>query len=124
MRHARWAMLLQPLVSTDTSHVFTNQFTNASAQFAKRWCGEQLAAKLEDTLGLPPTAAGLSILVAALIGLDQFNGLLGKDVLNNPSNSLAFAMAGRGDLSAHLARIVSPHLCPPHCDYPLSYSCA
>lgn len=56
----------------------------------------QFAGILEDK-GVPPAVAGLGVLVAALISLDTFNQtVLGDGVLNNPSNALAFAAAGKG----------------------------
>ena len=45
----------------------------------------------------------------------QHNTFLGADTLNNPSNNIAFAAAGRGKLSVHITRIVSSrtlHLVP------------
>ena len=59
--------------------------------------------------GLPPIVAGLGVLIAALIALDTFNNVvLGEGVLNNPSNALAFAAAGKGSsLPAATVRIVS-----------------
>ena len=68
----------------------------------------QLGAELERLLGLSPAVAGLCILVTALVTLDAFNNtFLGADTLNNPSNNVAFAAAGRGTVSVHLTRMVS-----------------
>ena len=66
-----------------------------------------------EKLGLPPVAAGLAVLVTALIVLDTFNqNVLGEGTLNNPVNSLGFAAAGKGPFFSHLFRIVSAfHLC-------------
>ena len=72
----------------------------------------QLSGGLEKHLGLPPMVAGLCILVGALISLDAFNNtFLGAETLNNPSNNIAFAAAGKGHFSVHIPRIVSA-ACP------------
>ena len=66
--------------------------------------------------GVPPIVAGLGVLIAALIALDTFNNVvLGEGVLNNPSNALAFAAAGKGSsLPAATVRIVSVPPRPPN----------
>lgn len=70
-------------------------------------CTTQAGIGLEK-LGLPPVAAGLAVLVTALIVLDTFNqNVLGEGTLNNPVNSLGFAAAGKGPFFSHLFRIVS-----------------
>ena len=46
--------------------------------------------------------------MTALVTLDTFNNtFLGADTLNNPSNNVAFAAAGRGRIPFHVSRIVS-----------------
>ena len=61
-----------------------------------------------EHLGLPPVAAGLAVLVVALVVLDTFNqSVLGEGTLNNPVNSLGFAAAGKGPFTSHVLRIVS-----------------
>ena len=66
----------------------------------------QAAIGLEH-LGLPPIAAGLAVLVVALVVLDTFNqSVLGEGTLNNPVNSLGFAAAGKGPFVSHVLRIV------------------
>ena len=70
-------------------------------------CFLQAALGLEK-VGLPPTAAGLGVLVIALVVLDTFNqSVLGEGTLNNPVNSIGFAAAGQGPFVSHLCRIVS-----------------
>ncbi|BDA44538.1 probable aquaporin SIP1-1 at C-terminar half [Coccomyxa sp. Obi] len=73
----------------------TDAIATAVFVFASSVFGE-FAGILENK-GVPPAVAGLGVLVAALIALDTFNQtFLGDGVLNNPSNALAFAAAGKG----------------------------
>ena len=61
-----------------------------------------------EKIGLPPVAAGLAVLLVALVVLDTFNqSVLGEGTLNNPVNSLGFAAAGKGPFVSHVLRIVS-----------------
>ena len=78
---------------------------------SKHCCSElytmQAAIGLEY-IGLPPVAAGLAVLVVALVVLDTFNqSVLGEGTLNNPVNSLGFAAAGKGPFASHVLRMVS-----------------
>ncbi|EIE21310.1 aquaporin-like protein [Coccomyxa subellipsoidea C-169] len=83
---------------------FTDAIATAVFVFASSVFGE-FAGILEKN-GVPPIVAGLGVLVAALISLDTFNNtVLGEGVLNNPSNTLAFAAAGKDVFSKATVRI-------------------
>ena len=62
---------------------------------------------LASALGIPPLAAGLTVLCTGLALYDPLCGLVGgKGASFNPSQNFAFAAAGQGSLFIHICRSV------------------